>query len=132
MTLGRISFMFSRSHRSTLLFPILFPSAPLTRASYHLPGTLRRDHRVIRPSPAPRLTLSASDHKSMFFSSRLRSIAVQRQFVSSQLHRMIFPLCDKIELFKRLRIKNTTSVLSTIKTNFNSRSISFQCKMKAA
>jgi len=109
MTLGRISFMFSRSRRSTLLFPILFPSAPLTRASYHLPGTLRRDHRVIRPSAAPRLTLSASDRKSMFFSSRLRSIAVQRQFVSSsQLHRMIFPLCDKIGLFKRLRIKNTT------------------------
>lgn len=53
MTLGRISFMFSRSRRSTLLFPILrTPSAPLTRASYHPPSTLRRDHRVIRPSAA--------------------------------------------------------------------------------
>lgn len=69
-----------------------YPSAPLTRASYHPPSTLRRGHRVIRPLalPPPRVTLSALDRKSMFFSSRLRSIAVQRQFVSSsQLHRMI-------------------------------------------
>lgn len=66
------------------------PSAPLTRASYYPPSVLCRGHRVIRPSVAPRLTLSALDRKSMFFSSQLRSIAVQRQFVPfSQLFRMI-------------------------------------------
>lgn len=68
----------------------LHPSTASTRTSYHLPSTLRRGHCVIRPFDAPCLTLSALDRKSMFFSSRLRSIAVQRQFVSSlQLHRMI-------------------------------------------
>lgn len=66
------------------------PSAPLTRASYHPSSVLCRGHRVIRPSVAPRLTLSALDRKSMFFSSQLRSIAVQRQFVPfSQLLCMI-------------------------------------------
>lgn len=30
-----------------------YPSAPLTRASYHPPSTLRRGHRVIRPLALP-------------------------------------------------------------------------------
>jgi len=90
MTLDRISFMFSPSRLHPPFSYSLHPSTPSTRASYHLPSTLRRGHRVIHLFDPPHLILSALDRKSMFFSSRLRSIAVQRQFVSSlQLHRMI-------------------------------------------
>lgn len=76
------------------------PSAPLTRASYHPPSVLCRGHRVIRPSVAPRLTLSALDRKSMFFSSQLRSIAVRNYSAWS------FPLCDRMEKWIMYRFSN--------------------------